>query len=216
MICWALAEPLGAPTHVQIVLRSTTAHGRWNSVTGAAFYEVWTKLHGGWHFSSKEEQFSPLTSSFQDSHADERTWYKIRAVSAKGEKSEFSEAVRATVLDEELDSRRDDLSPLPSGTNPTQFNPDSPPPAPPESLFAVWSSAREVQLIWRTSPGAVSYAVEELVNDRWVSVIDLQFSKETTAVLKDRPMPGPYAFRVRAVGRNGRASAPSRVTTLKR
>ena len=205
------AQPLQAPENFSVSTDGTVFKGRWDAVQGASYYEVWTRLYGNWKFSEKDHDASPFTSSFEIPGSDDRTVFKVRAVSAAGEKGEFSSESQATLVS----------APEPGKTRPTTaaaddgFDPQAAPPPAPSSLFAVWTDPREIHLVWQSADKATHYTVEEFRDGKWSSVTDVEFPKVTTAVLKNRPMPGPYQFRVRAIGRNGRASDPSRATTAK-
>jgi hypothetical protein len=213
LVSAALAEPLPAPRDLTVINQNGLFQGRWQAVPGASHYEVWTRLYGNWKFNEKDFNATPFTSSFELPGNDDRMTFKVRAVSPNGQKGAFSEEVRATMSAEPEPISQD------SGTRqgvPDDFDPQAAPPAAPSSLFAVWSEPREIRLVWQASEKAARYTVEEFKDGKWVGVIDLEFVKETTAIIKDKPMPGPYQFRVRAIGRNGRASEPSRATTAKR
>jgi hypothetical protein len=206
-------EPLPAPGNFSVATDGAVFRGRWDPVPGASYYEVWTRLYGNWKFSEKDHNASPFTSSFEIPGSDERAVFKVRAVSAGGDKGAFSEESQATVV----------AAPEPGKAQPVSstgvsdgFDPEAPAPPPPGSLFAVWSDPREIRLVWQSAEKATRYTIEEFRDGKWISVTEVEFPKSTTAVLKDRPMPGPYQFRVRAIGRNGRASEPSRPTSAKR
>ncbi len=219
LLCWGalatavIAQPLVPPTNLSVTVDGSVYRGRWDAVPGASYYEVWMRLYGNWKHNEKDPDASPFTSSFEIPGSDDRATFKIRAVAPDGAKGAFSEEAQATEA----------VLPRP-GANPSTgpgrvddgFDPEAPPPSPPNSLFAVWADPREIRLVWQASEKATRYTIEEFRDEKWVSVTKVEFVKDTTAVLKDRPMPGPYQFRVRAIGRNGRASEPSRPTTAKR
>lgn len=218
LLIWALCgpllgQPLSAPENLEVSTDGQVYRGRWQAVSGASYYEVWTRAYGKWRFDEKNHLFSPLTSSFEIPGSDDRTLFKVRAVSADGQKGEFSQECAPTVQTQ-VNATGARASGAPSSSS--DFDPEAPPPEPPGSLFAVWTEPREIRLVWQASARATRYAVEEWKDDRWVSVTNLEFPKDTSALIKDKPMPGPYQFRVRAIGRNGRASEPSRATTVKR
>lgn len=206
------AQPLPAPENLSVTYDGSVFRGRWSAVPEASYYEVWVRLYGNWKFSEKDHNASPFTSSFEIPGSDDRAVFKVRAVTAGGEKGRFSDETQAS---------REEVS-----TGPTRpvgvtgghdgFDPNAPAPQAPTSLFAIWGDPREIRLVWQATEGAVRYTVEELKDGAWVSVTNVEYLKSTTAVLKGKPMPGPYQFRVRAIGRNGRASEPSRPTTAKR
>ena len=214
---FALSQTLPAPKALEVERDETFFYGRWNSVPGSSHYEVWVKSYGRWSFNEKEFETSPLTSSFQLPIRDERALFKVRAVSPTGGPGEFSGEVMAR-------RKRSAESPDPSSTasdnssagNPQDFDPKAAPPEPPTSLFALWVDNTTIKLVWQESLGAKNYSVEEYREDNWVSIPLIDFPKPNTALLKNHPTPGPYRFRVRAVGKNGRASEPSRATTVER
>ena len=209
----ALAEPLPAPTELTVSNQSGIFRGRWNAVPGASYYEVWTRLYGNWKFNEKDPDAAPFTSSFEIPGSDDRMQFKVRAVSVEGEKGEFSQQTGATMLPAPEPGR---AAPVATDPGAGDFDPQAPPPPPPSSLFAVWSEPREIRLVWQAEEKAARYTIEELKDGKWIGVLNVEFPKDTTAIIKDKPMPGPYQFRVRAIGRNGRASEPSRPTTAKR
>lgn len=209
----AAGQPLVAPAKLRVTVDGSVYRGRWDSVPGASHYEVWMRLYGNWKHNEKDPESSPFTSSFDIPGSDDRALFKVRAVSADGAKGPFSEEAQATPAE----LPRPGAGPSSgAGRSDDGFDPEAPPPAAPSSLFAVWGDPREIRLVWQASEKATRYTVEEFKDEKWVSVTKIEFVKDTTAVLKDRPMPGPYQFRVRAIGRNGRASEPSRPTVAKR
>lgn len=208
-----LAQPLQAPANFSVSTDGSAFRGRWEAVPGASYYEVWMRLYGNWKHNEKDPDASPFTSSFEMKGGDDRATFKVRAVSSGGEKGPFSQEAQASAA--EPTAPRVGPSGSPGRSN-DGFDPEAPAPLAPSSLFAVWGDPREIRLVWQASEKATRYAIEELRDGKWVSVTTAEYAKETTAIIKDRPMPGPYQFRVRAIGRNGRASEPSRPTTAKR
>lgn len=212
-------QPLEAPQDLDVTFDGELFRGRWSPVLGASSYQVWTRLHGGWRFDEREFWNAPFTSSFELRGDDDRIRFKVRAVSPDGTLGEFSREVAP--VQEDLQKRpeaRRTSSPRDSSSagSAGDFDPDAPPPDPPGGLFAVWEEGRTVRLVWSESPGAVKYAVEEQIDGRWTAPAQIAFPRKNTALIENRPMPGPYIFRVRAVGKNGRASQPSRPMTLSR
>ena len=223
LLCWlalclpALAQTLPAPEDFRVTMADGKFSGRWKPVRGATHYEIWTKSFGGWRFDEKSFQMSPLTSSFELRVDNDRTRFKVRAVSSGGEKGKFSRAVSAT--------RNSAESPDSAGGKSTRsyqkkqgpnIDLEAAAPGPPTGMLAVWSDPRVIRLVWQAPKEATKFSVEEFVNGKWVSVRELTFPKRTTALIKNHPMPGPYKFRVRSVGANGRASKPGRPTTARR
>lgn len=209
----AWAEPLPAPQGFSVTNDGHVFRGRWEAVPGASYYEVWTRQYGNWRFNEKDPETSPFTSSFELPGSDDRFRFKVRAVSGDGERGEFSDEAQAVLEISKPVSKPGSTGVAGGGDG---FDLEAPPPPPPSSLFAVWTEPREIRLVWQSTEKADHYIIEELRDGKWLSVVGAEFPKPTTAILKDKPAPGPYQFRVRAVGRNGRASEPSRPTTAKR
>ena len=191
--------------------------GRWEAVPGASYYEVWVKNFGRWTFDPNELQTSPFTSSFELRVMDDRARFKVRAVDSKGTGGIYSDEVAPVrkAADNSEDETRSN-APSTTGSGGTDFDPKAPPPEPPTGLFTIWVEQDVIKLVWQDSKGAKNYAVEEYVDGKWTSPARIEFPRENTAMIKGHPAPGPYQFRVRAVGKNGRASEPSRPTTAKR
>lgn len=212
----AAAEPLAAPEDLVVEREELFFEGRWTPVAGASRYEVWVNRFGRWSFNPKDDDTSPLTSSFKLPVTDERALFRVRAVNAQGEPGEFSD--EAAPVRKKKTGRTD--SSLSSGTvvapPVSDFDPKAPAPEAPTGLFAIWSEPSTIKLVWHESAGAKNYSVEEFKDDRWTAIATIEFPKPSTAIIKNHPAPGPYRFRVRAVGKNGRASEPSRPTTALR
>lgn len=206
---------LKAPTGLTVERDEELYKGRWEPVSGASYYEVWVNNFGNWNFDENEFQYSPFTSSFEARILDVRARFKVRAVGPRGEKSEFSNVARPTIKVVKEDDTNTSTATA-GGRSGPKIDPKAPPPEPPTSLFAIWTEHDVIKLVWQDSKGAKNYSVEELVDDRWVSIPIIEFPRPSTALIKKHPSPGPYKFRVRAVGANGRASEPSRATTAKR
>lgn len=209
----AWSEPITAPREFSVSSDGAMFRGRWQAVPGASHYEVWTRSYGNWRFDAKNPDLSPFTSSFELPGSDDRMWFRVRAVSPSGEVGEFSEETQASPS-LPTESQRPGSS-VTSSQPTDEFDPQAPPPETPSGVFAVWTDTREIRLVWQASPKAARYTVEELRDGRWTSLTGVEYPKPTTALIKDKPQPGPFVFRVRAVGRNGRASEPSRPATAK-
>ncbi len=225
LITWSLAtttlpgdaQSLSSPSNLTVVTDGEMFQGRWDAVPGASYYEVWTKLHGDWRFDSKDHSLSPFTSSFEIRGSDDRTRFKVRAVAPNGEHSQIRNETTATQMSDKSIPQTPTGSAYPSSKDgDSEFDPQAPPPPPPTGLFAVWDEPRVIRLVWSGSAETAKFSVEEEIDGRWISPAKIVFPRATTALIEDRPMPGPYRFRVRAVGKNGRASEPSRPTTLQR
>ena len=210
------AEVLPAPKNLKVECTGDICKGRWDQVKGASFYQVWVKSFGQWTFNEQDLNRSPFTSSFEMLVDDEGALFKVRAVGFDGGFGEYSDAVEANfqrVPGKESEPVGDTSR---VRSKDSDFDPKAPPPEAPTSLFTVWTEARTIKLVWRGADKAESYTVEELKGGTWVSIPTLTFAKANTALIKDHPAPGPYKFRVRSVGSNGRASKPSRTTTARR
>lgn len=207
---------LSAPSALVVEREGDMFHGRWEAVPGASYYEVWVKNFGRWTYDSNEMQHSPFTSSFELRVMDERARFKVRAVDSEGTKGAYSDEVAPLwkKADSSDSKERATTSTRSSGTS--EFDPKAPPPEPPTGLFTIWVEPEVIKLVWQESKGAKNYAVEEFRDGSWTSPPSIEFSSDNTALIKGHPAPGPYKFRVRAVGRNGRASEPSWPTTAKR
>jgi hypothetical protein len=208
------AQDLPAPTDFVVERVGDNFEGRWKAVEGASYYEVWVEKFGRWSFNRKDLETSPFTSSFELRVADERSQFKVRAVDASGRAGKYSAEVRAKVRP--IEPQTDPKSATNKPESRDRFDPTAPPPDPPTSLFTVWSDNDTIKLVWRGVKGAKNYSVEEFIEEKWVSIPSIEFPKPNTAIIKKHPTPGPYKFRIRSVGTNGRASEPSRPTTAKR
>lgn len=207
------AQGLDAPKELVVERDGEMYRGRWEAVSGASYYEVWIKNFGRWTFNPNTLATSPFTSSFEIRVEDERARFKVRAVDSDNLAGDYSTEVAPTKkVAEELDERARSTT---SGKV-DRFDPDAPPPEPPTSLFTVWTEPDVIKLVWQDSKGAKNYAVEEYIDGKWTSPPKIEFPRKNTAMIKNHPAPGPYRFRIRAVGSNGRASDPSRTTTAKR
>lgn len=211
-----VAEEPGTPSGLVVERDGTLYRGRWTAVSGASYYEVWVKNFGRWTYNPNTLETSPFTSSFSIRVEDDRARFKVRAVDSDGVKGRYSQEVAPTLKTADENSGSSGQATRTGGKSASDFDPEAPPPDPPSGLFTIWSEQDVIKLVWQDSKGAKSYAVEEFVNDKWISPAKIEFPKKTTAVIKGHPAPGPYKFRVRAVGKNGRASEPSRETTAKR
>lgn len=211
-----LAESLVAPQDLRVQKRDGKFVGRWTAVKGASHYEVWVQRFGRWSFNEKRLETTPFTSSFELPVDDERARFKVRAVDADGAKSAFSSEVRARAVKSQESPSSTTTSNETSGGIKSDFDPKAPPPPPPTGLFAIWIEPDVIKLVWRHVEAAKNYAVEENREGKWVSIPSIEFPKVNNALIKAHPAPGPYHFRVRSVGKNGRASKPSRTTRAKR
>lgn len=215
---FAAGQELGKPENLSVERTEAVFRGSWSAVKGASFYQVWIEKFGRWSHNDKDMNFTPFTSSFQLPIEDERSRFKVRAVGNKGELGPFSEEVgskRAATSSTDTDTAA--IADTNNTAKPrSTFDPKAPPPPPPTSLFAVWIEPDVIKLVWREPKGGKKYSVEEQIDEKWVSIPLLEFPRANTALIKNHPAPGPYRFRVRSIGSNGRASEPSFPTTAKR
>lgn len=209
-------QDLAAPTGLVVERDGEMYRGRWNAVSGASYYEVWVKNFGRWTFNPKTLETSPFTSSFSLRVEDDRARFKVRAVDSEGVPGDYSSEIAPVLKTAEGSGKNGKDPKTGSGRKSSDFDPEAPPPEPPTGLFTVWTEQDVIRLVWQTSKGAKNYAVEEYRDGKWTSPPKIKFPKKNTAVIENHPAPGPYQFRVRAVGKNGRASEPSRPTTAKR
>ncbi len=206
---------------------SSSLELRWNPVRGAVGYEVYQYRAGRWWFDEQDIARTPLTSSTVITGLDPATTYRfrIKAIGPDGEKSPFSAVVQGTTLEAgageayqggSADSSRSVLSgskKVLSGDE-VQARLKLPPPDPPNGIIGVFAGSDTVKLSWRQVKGAVRYYVEEFQDDRWRSVAESR--GKTYVEISDHPSPGPYKFRIRAVGVNGKSSPPSWPVTVER
>lgn len=211
------AQELEAPGDLKVVRKGDFFRGRWSPVRGSAYYEVWVEKFGRWSFNKKNLATTPFTSSFELPVEDERARFRVRAVDSSGNPGAFSAEVRAVRAVETPDEEKSTSSSTyrEGGKSTDTFDPKAPPPEPPTSLFALWTDKDTIKLVWSGPKNAVKYSVEEYRDGQWISIPLIEFPKKNNAVIKNHPTPGPYKFRVRSVGSNGRASKPSRSTTAK-
>jgi len=217
LTCPIVAQELKAPDGLKVEHQGDLFRGRWEPVPGAASYQVWVEKFGRWSFNPKTFETSPFTSSFEIRVEDPRSRFKVRAVDSQGNPGLFSSAVKSKkVVATEKEETPSGYQTASTPRSSAAFDPTAPPPEPPTSLFAIWTEPRTIKLVWREVKGAKKYSVEELRDGTWTSVPIIEFPKPNNALIKDHPAPGPYKFRVRSVGANGRASEPSRETTASR
>lgn len=90
-----------------------------------------------------------------------------------------------------------------------------PTPEAPSGLLGLFSDKDQIKLQWRKVPDAIRYSVEEERDGQWVVAEKTKGEPSASSMLMlDRPQPGPYRFRVRAVNREGTASEPSWPTSV--
>ncbi|MGE0491689.1 MAG: fibronectin type III domain-containing protein [Vulcanimicrobiota bacterium] len=216
----ALAQP-SAPTGLTVTPNEEVAgvNLRWDPVPGAVGYEVLQWRNGKWWFNDEDPSRTPLTSSTTIGNLEPNTEYRfsVRAVGGEGEAGALSEAVEASTRPREVTVRPTQPdAPVPNGST-TMVDPKLPAPDAPTGLFAFFTSQDEIKLTWRASRLADRYYVEEELQGQWAPVKpEVQVRSANEVMIKNHPTPGPYRFRVRAVGKNGKSSTPSFPVTARR
>lgn len=230
LLCLLLCLPawcqgLPAPTNLQAKAPpgadgTTRLELRWDPVPGAIGYEVLQYRGTEWWFDAEDPNRTPLTSSTTITGLSADTPYEfvVRAVGSQGAVSPNSTPIGARTA-----SRASLANPTPNNpTGPTPpkkpvSDPTAPAPEEPTGLIAVFSENDRVQLSWRKVPGAAGYQIEEEIEGKWVPAQDILGEQSDNKVfLLNHPLPGPYRFRVIAVGTNGKRSEPSWPATAHR
>lgn len=221
----AVAQGLPAPQGLRVAAASgpegqTTLVLQWEPVPGAFGYEVLLFKAGEWTLDEDDTNCIPMTASTRIGGLDPDTPYefRVRAVGAGGAVSPMSPAVGGrTVAAGSVGS-----------TAAVQTEPPPPPkkaaevagPAPdaPTSAIGVFADSDTINLSWRKVAGASHYRVEEQKDGKWVeiSAADGGLPPTNRTVLANHPRPGPFRFRISAVGENGRMSEPSLTVTVAR
>ncbi|MBI3925620.1 MAG: fibronectin type III domain-containing protein [Armatimonadetes bacterium] len=232
----ALAQDLPAPTGLKLVVPAapnghTRLELRWDPVPGAVGYEVLQHRAGRWWFNDSDLSRIPITSSTVISGLDPGTPYEfcVRAVGPGGKVSANSAPAGGRTLLREVSYSPRGKDPaegfedpeeapiLPSQTPPAAADLNLPAPEAPSGLIAVFHEQDRVKLSWRKVKDAKRYYVEEERNGVWKPVEKLQGEPSSCIVtILEHYSPGPYRFRVRAVGPNGKSSAPSWPVTADR
>lgn len=207
-----VVEPLPSPDG------QTALELRWKVVPGAVGYEVLQWRGGQWLFDDQDDNRIPLTTSTTIAGLQPGTTYRfsVRAVGANGQVSAQGEAAEGRTLVREVSISRGSVEEAPV-TAGSRVDPKAPPPAAPTGLFAVFAEQEEVKLTWRKVSGAAGYYVEEEINGAWEPCDEVVGDRASNSVvILNHPTPGPYRFRVRAVGANGKSSEPSFPVTARR
>lgn len=192
---------------------------RWAPVKGAVGYEVYQLRGGRWIFDEEDNSRIPLTSStLITGLSPSRSYsFKVRALDAEGNFSEFSPEVEGRTRERAASVIRSKGDSSSSGPVVRGSDPKAPPPPAPTGLFAVFSEQTVVKLSWRPSIGAAKYYIEEEKDGKWEPCEDADVVEEINYTeIPNHPTPGPYRFRIRAVGANGKSSPPSFPCTARR
>ena len=211
----AVTSATGAEASSQLVLR-------WTRVPGATSYEVYRKNKAGkWVLNEDDPNYTPLTNSTTLTGLDPATQYqfRVRAVGEKGVKSALGAIVSGRTVSNDIS--------LPSFSISVGSQPPLTSSAPikahfgtleaPGGLFGIFPEADRVRLTWRSVSAAVRYVVEEEVKGEWKPANDVVGEPaSTTVVLLNHGMPGPWRFRIRAMGSDGAFSEPSWPVTVER
>ncbi|HXE73579.1 MAG TPA: fibronectin type III domain-containing protein [Candidatus Nitrosotenuis sp.] len=227
LVLWALPlaaeEVLDTPAGLRVEVPPaprgrTTVILRWEPVPGAVGYEVLQMRGGQWWLNEDDPNCIPITTSATLGGLEPgRTYlFRVRAVGPHSSVSQPSEPVEARTLDPEMVSRPGP-APVATSTATRRIDPEAPPPPPPTGLFAIFQDSETIRLAWRSVPEAASYKVEEEKDGKWVALPGEEgYPKSPTTLLPDHPLPGPYKFRVRSVGANGKVSEPTLPVTVER
>lgn len=181
-------------------------HLVWDPVPGASGYEVFQRRQGKWWLNEEDPNRTPLTTSTTISGLDSNTDYEfcVRAVGEAGKNSNYSIPSSGRTAAPGVAVVPSDVQ-RPSFRKPAGVTLD-----PPSGIIGLYSEADRIRLSWRPIPGAVRYTVEQEKNGVWGPAEKVVGDVAATQVtLIDRPAPGPYRFRVRAVNREGTLSDPS-------
>lgn len=222
MACTALAQGnLPSPTGLTVSVPAGSAGVsrldlRWEKVPGAMGYEVLQMRNGKWWFNEDDPNRTPMTTSTSISGLDPETAYEfcVRAVGNSGLKSALSASVggRTTARPEINVSSNPTPRATPQQTEVvvTSSKDKGKAPEPPSGIFGTFPQQDRIKLSWRPVPGATGYVIEEQKEGVWKPAEDIVGAREATSVIiLNHPTPGPYTFRLRAIGSNGKFSEPS-------
>ncbi len=206
-----ISAPVGLKATHDPESPSSRLNLKWKPVAGAVGYEVLEWKEGKWVFSEDDPSRIPFTSSTTIAGLLPSTSYKfcVRAIGGDGKPSPVGEAIEVMTR-----SRAVSMTSSPSQEEPTTVglrDPKAPAPKTPTGLFAFFTESDVIKLTWRKSPRATRYYVEEQdKSGKWVTVEKFVGERSDTEILiPNHPSPGPYRFRVRAVGANGKSSDAS-------
>lgn len=224
----ALAEGLETPQGLRVAPASgpdgqTTLTLQWDPVPGAYGYEVFMLDAGKWALDEEDTNRIPMTASTRITGLDPDTPYefRVRAVGAGGVCSGMSPAVggRTVAVGSVGTTSAVQTAPSPSPRASGARNQAVAGPAPdaPTGAMGVFGDSDTVNLAWRKVPGASHYRVEEFRDGKWIELeAPAGLPQDSRTVIRDRPRPGPFRFRISAVGENGRMSEPSLPVTVTR
>lgn len=225
----ALAQAnLPSPTGLTVVVPASPAGVsrldlRWEKVPGAMGYEVLQKKNGKWWFNEDDPNLTPLTTSTSIGGLEPETSYEfcVRAVGAGGLKSPLSAPAEARTQGRMEVNVSSNPTPraTPTQTSVTVVSSKDRGKAPeaPSGIFGTFPQQDKIKLSWRPVPGATGYVIEEQKEGVWKPAEDIVGERAATSVIiLNHPTPGPYKFRVRAIGTNGKFSEPSWEYTMER
>lgn len=189
---------------------------RWEKVPGAMGYEILQLRNGKWWFNEDDPNRTPLTTSTSISGLEPQTSYEfcVRAVGGSGISSAMSTPVGArTQGRQEINvSSNPTTRPTPGQSDVliTSGKDKGKAPEAPSGIFGTFPQQDRIKLSWRPVPGASGYVIEEMKEGVWKPAEDIVGAREATSVIIiNHPTPGPYKFRLRAIGTNGKFSEPS-------
>lgn len=221
----ALADGLPAPQGLRVSPASgpegqTTLVLQWEPVPGAFGYEVFMFKAGQWDLDEDDTDCIPMTASTRIGGLDPDTPYefRVRAVGAGGAVSPMTAAVGARTVAVGSVGHTAVTATPPAQQRRKEADVAGPAPDAPSSAIGVFADSDTINLSWRKVAGASHYRVEEEKDGKWVEIPDANggLPQANRTVLKDHPRPGPFRFRISAVGANGRMSEPSLPVTVLR
>ena len=181
-------------------------HLVWDPVPGASGYEVFQRRQGKWWLNEEDPTCTPLTTSTTISGLDSNADYEfcVRAVGEAGKNSVYSIPSGGRTAAPGVAVAPSNIQ-RPSFRKPAGVSLE-----PPSGIIGLYSEADRIRLSWRPVLGAVRYTIEQEKNGVWSPAEKVVGDVAATSVtLVDRPSPGPYRLRVRAVNREGTLSDPS-------
>ncbi|MEW6277914.1 MAG: fibronectin type III domain-containing protein [Candidatus Eremiobacterota bacterium] len=220
----AVAQSMPAPSNLRINVPpapdgATRLELRWDPVPGAMGYEILQWKNGDWWLNEDDPNRTPFTSSTTITGLSPDTPYEfaVRAVGERGMVSSNSQPVGGRTLGRVASAPVASPSPGLTGSKRPPVDPRAPAPEEPTGLIGVFPEQDRVQLSWRKVPGAATYQIEEEIEGQWRPCENVMGEPEANKVIiLYHPRPGPFRFRVYAVGSNGKRSEPSWPVTVTR
>jgi hypothetical protein len=210
---FTVVTPTGAEAGSSLILR-------WNQVAGATGYEVLVKRGGKWVLNDNDPNYTPLTNSTTISglNSAEQYAFRVRAICDKG-KGALTAVVSGQTHIADISLPSFSIS---SGSH--EGPADSPVTTTtigvltvPTGLFGLFSEGDRVRLTWQPVAAAMRYVVEEQIKGKWQPANDVVGEPASTSVtLLNHGVPGPWVFRIRAMGSDGSFSDPSWPVTVER